>query len=121
MFKLLWSALVGGGPGEWAALALGAAVALGGAFAGGALWQASRDVKAAVSAAPAAVAAQHDHDVAQHQADTDTDTKVKAADADRDAKFDRLLAALAAKPQPTPQNNCVMPPDVVELLNDAGH
>lgn len=121
MFKLLWSALVGGGPGEWAALALGATLCLAGSFAGGALWQASRDVKAAVSAAPAAVAAQHDHDVTQHKAAVTADAGVKTADAARDKKLDAVLAALAAKPAPDPQKNCIMPPDVVELLNDAGH
>lgn len=121
MFKLAWTALVGGGPWEWAALALGVVLVLGGTFGAGALWQASRDVKAAVSAAPAAVAAQHDHDVKKHNDAVAADTTVKTADAERDKKLAAILAALAAKPKPTPQNNCAMTPDVVELLNDAGH
>lgn len=125
MFKLAWTAIVGGGPWEWAALALGVVLVLGGAFGAGALWQASRDVKAAVSAAPAAVAAQHDHDVKNHNDAVAGDAPIKAADKARDDKLTAILAALAAKPKPLPsadpQKSCAMTPDVVELLNDAAH
>lgn len=120
MLKLFWTVIADGNPWEWAALALGVVMILAASFASGALWQAARDVRTAVAATPTAVAAQHQHDVKQHGAAVVTDTKVKAADADRDKKFDALLALLIARSS-NPEKTCDMPPDVVQLLNDAAH
>lgn len=125
MFKLLFSSIAGGGPYEWAALALGVVLALGGSFAGGALWEAGRLVKVEANAAPAAAKVQHDHDVQVHTDAVKADAPIKQADQERDKRLDAILLALASKPapqpSPDPQKNCVMPRDVVQLLNDAGH
>lgn len=120
MLKLIWAALVGGGPVEWAALAAAVVLVLAASFASGALWQASRDVQAAVRATPTAVAAQHNHDAQQHAVAVATDTQVRGADTARDKKFDALMTLLIAK-SAVPQKTCDMPPDVVQLLNDAAH
>jgi hypothetical protein len=117
MFKAIFASLIGGGPWEWLALALGVMVLFGGTFAAGAAWQSSRDMKVVASIAPTAIKAQHDQDVKQHKAATAANAIIVAHDADADKKLDAVLARLA---QIKPDKNCNLPSDAVKALNDAG-
>lgn len=132
MFKLLFSAIAGGGPMEWAALALGAALLLGGAFTGGVLYEsghvATAQAEVLASTAAKAAKAQHDQD---QQAITDAKAASDAATARHDAGDTiaaKVAAALKALPRVTvsapPANDphaCDYSTDALKALNDAGH
>lgn len=128
MFKLIWSAVIGGGPAEWAILGLGAMFALGGAFgagyavaSGGAI---TRIATVASTAGPAAAKAQEKHDSTEHAAATAKSGEVKQADAAHDAKNLPIYQHIAAASIPTPDNpkkSCDVSVDVIKDLNEAGH
>lgn len=132
MFKLLFSAIAGGGPMEWAALALGAVLLLGSTFAAGALWESTRvaTAQAEVLAKTAAVAAkaQHDQDLqALADAKKASDDAI-AAKAASDANYALLAASLkhlprvtVGTPPATDPHLCDYTPEALDILNKAGH
>lgn len=132
MFKLLFSAITGGGPAEWAILALGIVLALGGSFAGGALWEsghvATLQAKVLTDAKAIAAKDQHDADVKAIADAKKVSDDAVAAKADSDAKYALLAKSLHALPRVTvgapPANNptlCDLSPDALTILNKAGH
>lgn len=119
VFKLLWGVLASGNVAEWAALAVGVMLVLGGVFGYGYHLGQAGVIKQVVQAQAPAVAAQAKHDKDLHVAATTKSADVKAADAKHDAKvatvLDQIITATG-----TPQNSCDVQPDVIKLLNDAG-
>lgn len=132
MFKLLFSAVAGGGPMEWAALALGAVLLLGGTFAAGALWESTRVATAQAEVlahvAGDAAKAQHDRDVkAVDDAKTASDLATARAQAS-DAAYAVLAASLkhlprvtVGTPPATDPHLCDYTPEALDILNKAGH
>jgi hypothetical protein len=120
MLKLIWSAIVGGGPAAWGGIALGVFLALGGAFAGGAFYEANH---IATTGTVKAVAAQHEHDVKAH---TVAVTAGKAAD-QRHAKGDAATKPIIQYIHDLPRitivddTKCDLTPEALKALNDAGH
>lgn len=119
IFKLLFGVVASGNPYEWAALALGVVLALGGSFAGGVVWEAHHTIKTELAAVPVAQKAQEKHDQGVHVQAEAKSTEIKTADDKRAAGLEKIIAALMA--QPKPQNSCDVPPAVLNLLNEAGH
>lgn len=124
MFKLIWGAVVGGGPAEWAILGLGAVLALGGSFAGGALWEANKSVTSiatvASNAGGIAAKAQKDADVKAHDNAVNANVPIKAANTAHDNRVEVIYHNIITKEQ-VPAKNCDLQPDVIKLLNEAGH
>lgn len=128
MFKLIWGAVVGGGPTEWAILGLGAVLALGGAFGAGYAVASKGAITSiatvASTAGTTAAKAQEKHDSGEHVAATAKSGEVKAADAKHDAKNLPVYQAIATASISTPDNpkkSCDVPVDVIKDLNEAGH
>lgn len=117
MFKLLWSALVGGGPSQWAILGLGAFLALGGAFGAGYAVASQGAIKTVATVAAKAAKAQEKHDTEQHNAASTKSASVKAEDKKHDAKVAPIYQDIA---RATPQNSCEVSVDVLKDLNAAG-
>jgi hypothetical protein len=114
MFKLIWAAVIGGGPAEWAALGLSATLVLGGAFGAGFYACSHMQAKAVAKA----VVAQEKHDVKQHQVATKVSEKITGQDKKQAA---RIIYITKTIHDIEPQNNCALDPDVAKLLNEAGH
>lgn len=122
MFKLIWSAVLGGNPTSWAIMGLGAVLLLGGAFGVGYATGAQSTIKTVVgvtAAAPAKAAS------AQKTAD-DKDRKrgaeAGAAKDTRDAAANTKLSEIERKLDALSKSikDCVVPQASVELLNEAG-
>lgn len=127
MFKLIWSAVVGGGPMEWAAIALGVVVALGGAFGAGYAVASNGAIKTiatvATTAATTSAKAQETHDIKEHNASSTKSASVKTEDQKHDAKSLPIYEAIskASVPLPdAPKNSCEVSVDVIKDLNAAG-
>lgn len=128
MFKLIWGAVVGGGPAEWAILGLGALLALGGAFGAGYAVASKGAITSiatvASTAGTVAAKAQEKHDTTEHVAATGKSAEVRTADAGHDAKNLPIYQHIAGISTPTPsdpQKSCDVSVDVIKDLNEAGH
>lgn len=119
MFKLIWSAILGGNPTSWAILGLGAVLALGGTFGTG--WYLGSTHEATIMANAATTAAdrarsdqakQDALDFKNAKADAD---KRHQEDEDRNKHLTDLLAIKNKIPNPT---KCAVPQDFMKSLND---
>lgn len=122
MFGSLWLAIIGGGPAEWAGLALGAFLLLSASFAGGAFYEANH---IASQGTAIAVKAQHDHDVKQHAVAVVAGKQVEVRHATGDAKAKIIIHTIhdlktVTVGTPADPHACDLTPEALQLLNDAG-
>lgn len=120
IFGYLWSLIAGGNWTEWLALGVVVLGLLGATFGAGYLTATRHDLKIAVAATAPAVAAQAKHDKVEHVAAQTKSNEVKAADASHDAKTTKIMQQIVTAAQ-APQNSCEVSPDLIKLLNQAGH
>lgn len=125
MFSAIFSAIVGGGPAEWAALALGAVLLLGGTFAAGAFYEAQH---IAVTAGATAAKAQKAYDTKQAAASGGVSKAVTADHAAGDAVVAPIIKMIHDKGATVyvrvPTNDptaCDLTPSTLNQLNEAGH
>ena len=118
MFGLIWTAIVGGGPAEWGALALGLLLLTGGAFAGGAFYEANH---IATQGTTTAIAAQHAHDVKQHTVAIVAGKQIEVHRATANAKAKIIIRTIHDLKTVTVPGSCDLTPETLKLLNDAGH
>lgn len=120
MLKLLWSAILGGGPAAWGGIALGVTLALGGAFAGGAFYEANH---IATNNTTVAVNAQHVHDVKAHKVAVIAGKAVEVRHAAGDAATAPIIRYIHDLPRITivDDTKCNLTPEALDALNRAGH
>lgn len=119
MFKLIWSAVLGGSPATWAILGLGVVIYTGAVFGAGFYASAHMQVAANATAGVVAAKAQEKHDVQVHAVAVKTSATVKAADVIHDTKIVTIVKTIHDL-EPSPPLACALSPDVAKQLNDAG-
>lgn len=117
MFKLIWSALLGGNPTSWAVLGLSALLALGSSFGAGFYSASHMQAAANAVAAPKIAAAQEKHDVQEHAIAGGVSLVVHTADIKFNNKLEVILPQISDPDAPA---TCDMNPGDADALNAAG-
>jgi hypothetical protein len=116
MFKLLWSAVLGGNPASWGIAALVAVMVLGSTFGAG-FYEATRvQATATASVAVKSAKAQEKHDVAQHAAAVVVSNDTRKADVIHDTKIVTLIQTIHDQAAPAV---CDLSPSDADALNKA--
>ncbi len=117
MFKLIWSAILGGNPASWAILGLGATLLLSASFGAGFYAATSLYASKASTAVVVAVKQQEKHDQEHHANAVVVSNKVDAGDAKHQEKVRTIIQVIHDQPD---TKDCTLSDETAKSIDDAG-